>query len=120
MSKTVLIADDSMLMRQMIRDTLTTAGWTVVGEAVNGADAVEKYSALHPAAMTLDLVMPETDGLYALKNIIATDPNAKIVVCSALEQTDVLKEAFRLGASDFVVKPFDRSALAATVERVVG
>ena len=117
--KTVLIADDSVLMRQIIRDTLTAAGWTVVGEAAHGQEAVEKFHELQPAAMTLDLVMPQYDGRHALRGVMAAHPQAKVVVCSALDQTDVLKEAFQLGATDFVVKPFDRQQLVRTLDALL-
>ena len=90
-----------------------------MGEADNGQTAVELFEQLKPDAMTLDLVMPKFDGLHALKNILEKDPQAKIVVVSALDQKSVLKDAFKLGASDFVVKPFDKQMLVQTLEKVV-
>ncbi|BBO31202.1 response regulator [Lacipirellula parvula] len=106
MSHTLLVTDDSMIVREMIKDLAIEAGWTVVGEAVNGQQAIEKYHELRPDAMTLDLVMPEYDGLHALRGVRALDPRAKILVVSAIDQTDVLQEALKLGAADFIVKPF--------------
>jgi len=117
MDKTLLVVDDAVIVREKIKETARAAGWEVVGEASNGKDAVRRYAELRPAAVTLDLVMPEYDGIYALREILATDPNAKVVVVSALGQKNVLKDAFKLGAADFVVKPFDRRTLAATLEQ---
>lgn len=106
MSKSVLICDDSMLMRKMIADCLTLDGWTVIGEASNGADAVEEYKTLSPDAVTMDIVMPGTDGLYALEHILDYDARARVVVLSALNQSKLVSEAIRRGAHDFIVKPF--------------
>ncbi len=106
MSKRVLIVDDSMLMRKMIVDILTDDGWTVAGEAGDGQEAVAKYVELQPDVVTLDIVMPGTDGMYALQNILRFDPLAKIIVVSALSQTKLISEAIRKGAADFIVKPF--------------
>ena len=78
---------------------------------------LERYAALRPLAMTIDLVMPEYDGIYALREIIALDPNAKIIVVSALGQKNILKDAFKLGATDFIVKPFDKRTLTNTLEQ---
>ncbi|MEQ8788035.1 MAG: response regulator [Pirellulaceae bacterium] len=117
MSKRVLICDDSLLMRKMVSDTLTDAGWEVVGEAVNGNDAVEKFAQLRPDAVTMDIVMPEADGLEALPKILQLDPRAKVVVVSALAQTSKISDAIRLGAQDFIVKPFMPEQLQHTMER---
>jgi two-component system, chemotaxis family, chemotaxis protein CheY len=106
MPKRVLIADDSMLMRKMVGDSLTEDGWEVVGEAANGEQAVQQYCRLKPDAVTLDIVMPGTDGLYALEHIMLFDPGAKVVVVSALNQTKLISEAIRKGAQDFIAKPF--------------
>jgi two-component system chemotaxis response regulator CheY len=116
MPGTLLITDDAMIIREMIKDVVSPAGWSVVGEAANGKQAVERYLDLRPDVVTLDLVMPEFDGLYALRGIRAADPDARILVLSALDQTPVLKEAFALGASDFICKPFEREALLQTLE----
>ena len=106
MSKSVLVADDSLLMRRMIADTLASDGWQVLGEAANGQEAVDQYRKLRPGAVTLDIVMPKTDGLYALEHILKEDPNAKVVVISALNQTKLISDAIRKGAQDFIAKPF--------------
>ncbi len=119
MAKTLLVTDDALIIREMIKDAATAAGWKVVGEASNGQQAIDLYRELRPDVATLDLVMPEFDGLHGLRGIIALDPDAKVVVVSALDQKDVLKQAFKLGAADFVVKPFDRQALLGTLEQLV-
>lgn len=120
MVKRVLVCDDSMLMRKMVGDTLIADGWTIVGEATNGQDAVDKYALLRPDAVTMDIVMPHTDGLYALPRILALDADAKIVVVSALAQTKMISEAIRAGAQDFIVKPFMPEQLQQTLARCVG
>ena len=107
MARKILVVDDAIIIREMIKDATIEAGWQVVGEASNGQDAIDKYVELQPDAVTLDMVMPEFDGLHALAGIMQHDPQAKVLVVSALEQKQTLKEAFKIGAADFVVKPFD-------------
>ncbi len=119
MPRRLLVADDAMIIRQIIKDMAVSAGWEVVGEAANGQEAIERYRELHPDAVTLDLVMPEHDGLHALHGILEFDSEAKVLVVSALEQRGVLKDAIKAGASDFVAKPFDKRSLAATLEQLV-
>ena len=120
MSKRVLVCDDSLLMRKMVGDSLTAAGWTVVGEAENGQHAVEQFAALRPDAVTMDIVMPHTDGLYALPRILQIDSEAKVVMVSALSQTKLISDAIRAGAQDFIVKPFLPEQLQQTLARCVG
>lgn len=117
MSKCVLICDDSMLMRRMIADTLLADGWTIAGEATDGREAVSQYEALRPDAVTMDIVMPQYDGLYALPRILQIEPSAKVVVISALAQTRMISEAIRAGAQDFIVKPFMPEQLQQTLAR---
>lgn len=111
MTRTLLVTDDAMIIREIIKDMATSAGWEVVGEATNGQEAIERYRELRPDAVTLDLVMPEHNGLHALHGIMEFDPKAKVLVVSALEQRGVLKDAFKAGAYDFVAKPFDNGRL---------
>lgn len=118
MAKTLLVTDDAAIVREKIKEAARGAGWEIVGEARNGKEAVERYAELRPLAMTIDLVMPEYDGIYALREIIALDPNAKIIVVSA-GQKNILKDAFKLGATDFIVKPFDKRTLTNTLEQFV-
>lgn len=120
MSKRVLIADDSALIRRMIAEILSQAGWQVVGEASNGAEAIAKYQETRPDVVTLDIVMPGTDGLHALDGILASDPSAKVVVVSALNQTKLISEAIRKGAQDFIAKPFLPEQLLETVSACLG
>ena len=120
MSKRALVVDDSMLMRKMIDDVLIDDGWEIVGEAANGQEAVEKFEQLRPDAVTLDIVMPGTDGLYALDHILQLDPDAKLVVISALNQTKLISDAVRKGAHDFIVKPFMPEQLKETMASCLG
>ena len=119
MTKKLLVTDDALIIREMIKDAAIEGGWEIVGEASNGQEAIDQYEALKPDAMTLDLVMPEYDGLHALRGIMEKDSSAKVLVVSALDQTDVLKEAVQIGASDFIVKPFDRGRLILALSKLV-
>jgi two-component system chemotaxis response regulator CheY len=116
----ILIADDAAFMRMMIKNILTQNGHEVVGEAANGEEAVARYAELKPDVMTMDITMPEKDGIEALKEIIAADPAAKVVMCSALGQEAKVIESIRSGAKDFVVKPFQPSRVLEAVQRVLG
>ena len=102
----VLVVDDALMMRKMLSDVLAKAGHEVVGEGANGEEAVAQYQSLRPDIMTLDITMPEKDGITALKEILGLDPSARIVMCSALGQEAKVLESIRAGARDFVVKPF--------------
>lgn len=106
MAPTVLVVDDALFMRMMIKDILTKEGLVVVGEAENGLEAVEKYAELKPDLVTMDIVMPEMDGIEAVRSIMKTNPDAKILMCSAMGQQPLVVEALEAGAKDFVVKPF--------------
>ena len=119
MTKTLLVVDDALIIREIIKDTAIAAGWEIVGEAGNGQDAIDQYLKLKPSAVTLDLVMPEYDGIHALQGIMAADPEAKVLVVSALDQKAVLQKAFKLGATDFVVKPFKDQQLLESLDRLV-
>ena len=102
----VLVVDDAAFMRKMVSDALAKGGHEVVGEAGNGVEAIARFQELKPDLMTLDITMPEKDGLAALAEIVAADPSARVVMCSALGQESKVLEAIKLGAKDFVVKPF--------------
>ena len=102
----VLVVDDAAFMRKMVSDALAKGGHEVVGEAGNGVEAIARFQELTPDLMTLDITMPEKDGLSALAEIVAADPSARVVMCSALGQEAKVLEAIKLGAKDFVVKPF--------------
>ena len=120
MSHTVLDCDDAIFMRTMISDILTQAGFEVVGEAESGSQAVEKYRALKPDLVTMDIVMPDMGGIEAVREICKADPEAKILMCSAMGQQALVVEAIQAGAKDFVVKPFQPSRVLEAVQRVLG
>jgi two-component system chemotaxis response regulator CheY len=114
----LLIVDDAMIMRKMIRDVAVSVGWEVAGEASNGAEAVALYTLLRPDLVTMDLVMPVMDGNEALRQIRAGDPEARVVVVTALDQKQTLMESIRDGAIDFIVKPFDRDRIVNLLGKV--
>jgi len=115
----VLVVDDAAFMRKMVTDALTKGGHEVIGEAGNGAEAVTRFQELRPEVTTLDITMPEKDGLEALQEIISLDPTARVVMCSALGQESKVLESVRLGAKDFVVKPFQPDRVIAAVEKAL-
>jgi two-component system chemotaxis response regulator CheY len=116
----VLVVDDAAFMRKMVTDALTGGGHEIVGEAGNGAEAVQRFQELRPEVMTLDITMPEKDGIAALQEIIAIDPSAKVIMCSALGQESKVLESIKLGAKDFVVKPFQPDRVLSAVEKALG
>ena len=116
----ILIVDDAAFMRKVIRDTLTKSGYTDLHEAVDGADAVEKYAELKPDLVLMDITMPNMDGLEALKAIRAKDSNANVVMCSAMGQEAMVMEAVQAGIKDFIVKPFKSDRLLKAVTSIVG
>ncbi len=120
MSHTVLVCDDAIFMRTMISDILTGAGYEVVGEAESGVQAIERYKELRPDLVTMDIVMPDMGGIEAVREIIKSDPDAKILMCSAMGQQALVVEAIQAGAKDFVVKPFQPSRVLEAVQRVLG
>ena len=115
----ILVADDASFMRQMIREIVEAEGHEVVGEASDGDEAVEEFKRLHPDVVTMDIVMPRRSGIDAVKGIVALDPSACIVMCSALGQETLVKEALQAGAKDFIVKPFKPDAVVATLGKVL-
>ena len=119
MSSTVLVCDDAVFMRTMVSDILSQAGFTVVGEAENGKQAVDKYKQLKPDLVTMDIIMPEMGGIEAVKQITQADPAARILMCSAMGQQALVQEALQAGARDFVVKPFQPSRVLEAVQRVL-
>jgi two-component system chemotaxis response regulator CheY len=119
-SNTVLICDDAIFMRTMVGDILQQAGFEIVGEAETGVQAVEKYKQLRPDLVTMDIVMPDMGGIDAVREITKFDPNAKVLMCSAMGQQALVVEAIQAGAKDFVVKPFQPSRVLEAVQRVLG
>ena len=120
MAKNILICDDAAFMRMMIKDILTKNGYNVAGEAENGLKAVEKYNETKPDLVMMDITMPEMDGIQALKKIKETDPNATVIMCSAMGQQAMVIEAIQNGAKDFIVKPFQADRVIEAVKKVVG
>ena len=120
MGKRVLIVDDAAFMRMMLKDILTKNGYEIAGEAENGRRAVELYRELKPDAVTMDITMPEMDGITAVKEIRKLDPEAKIIMCSAMGQQLMVMEAIQAGARDFVVKPFQQERVLQALEKVLG
>ena len=120
MAKNILIVDDAAFMRMMIKDILTKNGYNVIGEAENGAKAFEKYNELKPDLVLMDITMPEVDGIAALKKIKGADPNALIIMCSAMGQQAMVIEAIQGGAKDFIVKPVQPDRVLEAVKKVIG
>jgi two-component system chemotaxis response regulator CheY len=118
-SRTVLICDDAIFMRTLVADILQQAGFDVVGEAETGVQAVEKYKQLRPDLVTMDIVMPDLGGIDAVREITAYDPDARVLMCSAMGQQALVVEAIQAGAKDFVVKPFQASRVLEAVQRVL-
>lgn len=119
MTKRVLIADDSKLVRRLVKEILISDGWQVVGEAGNCEEVVELYQLHQPDAVTLDIIMPDSNGIQALETLLGIDPEAKIVVISSLGQTKLISEAIQAGASEFISKPFMPDKLQDTLRRCV-
>jgi two-component system, chemotaxis family, chemotaxis protein CheY len=115
----VLVVDDAAFMRKLLSDALTSGGHEIVGEAGNGSEAIERYQTLRPELTTLDITMPEKDGLQALAEIMAIDPSARVVMCSALGQESKVLESIKLGAKDFVVKPFQPTRVLEAVGKAL-
>lgn len=116
----ILVVDDAAFMRKVLTDALSKGGHEVVAEASNGGEALERFQDAKPDLTTLDITMPEVDGLEALKNILASDPSAKVIMCSALGAEDKVLEAIKAGAKDFVVKPFQPDRVLEAVGRALG
>jgi two-component system chemotaxis response regulator CheY len=117
---TVLVVDDASFMRSMIRDIFARGPFLIAGEAGNGAEGVRLYRELHPDLTTMDIVMPQMDGITALREIVRLDPAAKVVMCSALGQEALIAEAIEAGASDFIVKPFQPGRVLKVAQSVLG
>jgi len=117
MSNRLLIVDDAMIMRLRIREIAIQAGWQVVGEAASGNQAVEMFRSLKPDLVTMDIVMPSMDGVEALRTIREEEPTARVCMVSAVNQRDKLAECIRLGAIDFIVKPFEKVQLLSLFEK---
>lgn len=119
MGNRVLVVDDAAFMRMMIKDILRKGGYEVVGEAEDGAKAIEKYKELMPDLVTMDITMPDMDGISAVKEIRRINPNALIIMCSAMGQQAMVIDAIQAGAKDFVVKPFQPDRVLEAIRKVM-
>lgn len=119
MGARILIVDDAAFMRMMIKDILSKNGYQIVGEAENGRVAVEKYQELRPDLTTMDITMPEVDGISAVKEIRKIDPKANIIMCSAMGQQAMVIDAIQAGAKDFIVKPFQPDRVLEAVRKAL-
>ena len=114
-----MIVDDAAFMRATLKDVIAKGGYEVVAEAVNGLEAIDKYKTHKPDIVTLDITMPEMDGLEALQKLIEVDEGARVIMCSAIGQQANVVEAIKLGAKDFIVKPFQADRVLQALERVL-
>ncbi|MCZ0703282.1 two-component system chemotaxis response regulator CheY [Natronobacillus azotifigens] len=114
----VLVTDDAAFMRMQLKNIFESLGHEVVGEAENGQVAIELYNELKPELVTMDITMPEMNGVEAVKEIKKNDPNATIVMCSAMGQQQMVLEAIQAGAKDFIVKPFDQDRIKQAVDKI--
>ncbi|HNY12271.1 MAG TPA: response regulator [Candidatus Wallbacteria bacterium] len=119
MSKRILVVDDALIMRMMIKDILSVSGYEICGEAVDGFDAIEKYKQLKPDLVTMDIIMPKCSGIEALKEIIKADAKARIIVITAIDQREALMDAIKSGAKDFIVKPFDEERVISAISKAL-
>lgn len=115
----ILVVDDAAFMRMMLKDILTKGGHEVVGEAGNGLEAIDQYGKLKPDLVTMDITMPEMEGIEALKRIKTDDPKAKIIMCSAMGQQGMVVQAIQAGAKDFVVKPFQADRVLEAITKAL-
>lgn len=120
MSKRVLIVDDAAFMRMMIKNVLTQNGYEVAGEASNGQEALVLYEKVKPDLVTLDITMPEMDGIQTLKELLKMDPSANVIMVTAMGQQQLVIDAIQVGAKDFVVKPFQPDRLIEAVRKALG
>jgi two-component system chemotaxis response regulator CheY len=120
MANKVLVVDDAAFMRMMVKDILTKNGYEVVGEAENGVAAIERYKETNPDLVTMDITMPEMDGIAAVREIKKINPAANIIMCSAMGQQAMVIDAIQAGAKDFIVKPFQPDRVIEAVRKVLG
>ena len=120
MAKRILITDDALFMRVTLKNILSKSGYEIVGEAANGRESVELYKSQKPDLVTMDITMPEMDGITAVREIKKVDPNANIIMCTAMGQKSMVLEAVSAGAKDFLVKPFQPDKVVEAVQKLIG
>jgi two-component system chemotaxis response regulator CheY len=119
-AKRILITDDALFMRVTLKNILTKNGYEIAGEASNGRESIEMYRNVQPDLVTMDITMPEMDGISAVKGIRQIDPDAKIIMCSAMGQKNMVMEAVAAGAKDFIIKPFQPEKVLESVQKQIG
>lgn len=119
MTKRVLLADDLFFMRMVQKEVLESQGYEIIGEASTGTEAVRRYEELRPDVVVLDITMPEMNGLEAMQRILALDPDARIIICSAIGQQGLIVEAINAGIKDFIVKPFKPERLLSAMAKAL-
>ncbi|MCA9408204.1 MAG: response regulator [Candidatus Omnitrophica bacterium] len=120
MSKRILVVDDAPIIRLMLSDILKFNNYEVVGEGCNGQEGVDKYKELKPDLVTMDIVMPEKDGIQAMTEILEFDKNAKVVMVTAIDQRESLMKAIRAGATDYIIKPFEQDRVLSAIKKAFG
>lgn len=120
MAQRIMLVDDASFMRMMLKNILVGSGYEVIGEAENGAKAIEQFKALKPDLVIMDIIMPEMGGIDAVREIVKTNPSAKILMCSSMGQQSLVVEAIQAGAKDFIVKPFQPSNVLEAVKKALG
>ena len=120
MPKKILITDDALFMRVTLKNILTSNGYEVAGEAANGQEAVEKYAAVQPDLVLMDITMPVMDGITACRTIKGAHPDANVVMCTAMGQKNMVIEAIQAGAKDFIVKPFQPARVLESIKKLIG
>ncbi len=120
MAKKIIVVDDAPIIRLMLKDIMQYSGYQVVSECASGKEAVEKYKELKPDLVTMDIIMPEKDGIEALEDILKIDPNAKVVMVTAIDQRESLMRAIKAGAADYIVKPFENDRVLSAVRNAIG
>jgi two-component system chemotaxis response regulator CheY len=115
----ILVVDDAAFMRMMLKDILTKGGHEVIGEAANGIEAINLYEKLKPDLVTMDITMPEMEGIEALQRIKQEDPKAVVIMCSAMGQQLIVVQAIQAGARDFIVKPFQADRVLEAVKKIL-
>jgi two-component system chemotaxis response regulator CheY len=120
MAGRILIVDDAPIIRLMLKDILVANGYEVVGEGGDGNEGVQKYKDFKPDVVTMDITMPEKDGIQAMTEILEMDEEAKVIVITAIDQREALMEAIRAGATDYIIKPFETDRVLSAVRKAFG